>query len=268
MVLANREIWPAPSLTQPRLFAARSCPSTRPLPPAIGNAMARPRRRDRHGIRRCRVYGLGSCGETSGQADATKFCAKGRDGMIEFFFDCSSPWTYLAFYNVMPLAHEFEEAIVWRPILVGGIFNTINPSVYQSRAQPVAAKARYARKDLADWASLAGLKIVRPTIFPVNSVKAMRGCMLLERDGKLVTFARAVFQAYWTDDRNIADDNVLADICAQVGIDRLAFRAGISDQTIKNKLKLNTDELIERGGFGSPTMFLDRDDMYFGNDRL
>jgi 2-hydroxychromene-2-carboxylate isomerase len=91
---------------------------------------------------------------------------------------------------------------------------------------------------------------------------------LLEGDGKLVAFARAVFQAYWTDDRDIADDNVLADICAQVGIDRPALFAGISDQTIKNKLKLNTDELIERGGFGSPTMFLDRDDMYFGNDRL
>ena len=53
--------------------------------------------------------------------------------MIEFFFDCSSPWTYLAFHNIGPLAREFDEAIVWRPILVGGIFNTINPSVYQSR---------------------------------------------------------------------------------------------------------------------------------------
>jgi 2-hydroxychromene-2-carboxylate isomerase len=191
-----------------------------------------------------------------------------QDGMIEFFFDCSSPWTYLAFHNIIPLAHEFDEAIEWRPILVGGIFNTINPSVYQSREKPVAAKLHYARKDLADWASLAGLKIARPTIFPVNSVKAMRGCILLEGDGKLVAFARAVFKAYWTDDRDIADANVLADICAQVGIDRPAFFAGISDQTIKNKLKLNTDELIERGGFGSPTMFLDRDDMYFGNDRL
>ena len=188
--------------------------------------------------------------------------------MIEFFFDCSSPWTYLAFHNILPLAHEFEEAIVWRPILVGGIFNTINPSVYQSRERPVAAKVRYARKDLADWASIAGLKIGRPTIFPVNSVKAMRGCIWLERDGKLVAFARAVFEAYWTDDRDIADDTVLADICAQIGIDRAAFLAGISEQAIKHKLKSNTDELIERGGFGSPTMFLDRDDMYFGNDRL
>ena len=50
--------------------------------------------------------------------------------MIEFFFDCSSPWTYLAFHNIPPLAAEFGEEIVWKPILVGGVFNTVNPSVY------------------------------------------------------------------------------------------------------------------------------------------
>ena len=60
--------------------------------------------------------------------------------MIEFFFDCSSPWTYLAFHNIQPLAREFDEEISWRPILVGGIFNTINPSVYARREHPVPAK--------------------------------------------------------------------------------------------------------------------------------
>ena len=68
--------------------------------------------------------------------------------VIEFFFDCSSPWTYLAFHNILKLAPQFDLAIEWRPILVGGIFNTINPSVYQSREKPVPAKARYAQKDL------------------------------------------------------------------------------------------------------------------------
>lgn len=188
--------------------------------------------------------------------------------MIEFFFDCSSPWTYLAFHNILPLARELREDIEWRPILVGGIFNTINPSVYQSREAPVPAKARYARKDLADWARVAGLKIIWPTIFPVNSVKAMRGCIFLEPDGKLVAFARAVFEAYWGDDRDIANDEVLADICRKVGVDPQAFLAGIAQQAIKDKLRQNTDELVARGGFGSPTIYLDGDDMYFGNDRL
>jgi 2-hydroxychromene-2-carboxylate isomerase len=72
--------------------------------------------------------------------------------MIEFFFDCSSPWTYLAFHNIQPLAQEFGQDISWRPILVGGIFNTINPSVYASREHPVAAKVEYQKKDMVDWA--------------------------------------------------------------------------------------------------------------------
>ena len=121
--------------------------------------------------------------------------------MIEFFFDCSSPWTYLAFHNIQPMAAELGVPIAWRPILVGGIFNTVNPSVYASRENPVPAKAAYMRKDLADWARAAGLKIVFPPhVFPVNSVKAMRGCLLLEAEGKLTAFARAAFEAYWGDD--------------------------------------------------------------------
>src|SRR5258708_5573930 len=63
--------------------------------------------------------------------------------MIDFFFDCSSPWTYLAFHNIQPLAAEFGEHIQWRPILVGGVFNAINPSVYAGRDNPVPAKERY-----------------------------------------------------------------------------------------------------------------------------
>ena len=100
--------------------------------------------------------------------------------MIEFFFDCSSPWTYLAFHNIQPLAKELGVEISWRPILVGGIFNTVNPSVYAQRETPVPLKARYMKKDLADWARSAGLAIkMPPTVFPVNSVKAMRGCIWL-----------------------------------------------------------------------------------------
>ena len=113
--------------------------------------------------------------------------------MIEFFFDCSSPWTYLAFHNIQPLAKEFGADIVWRPILVGGIFNTINPSVYAGRENPVPAKLAYQKKDMADWARSAGLAIkMRPTVFPVNSVKAMRGCIVLGKE--MVPFARAIFE--------------------------------------------------------------------------
>ena len=187
---------------------------------------------------------------------------------IEVFFDCSSPWTYLAFENLLKLQAELGFAIRWRPILVGGIFNSVNPSVYQSRETPVPAKAAYMKKDLADWARSAGLKILfPPSVFPVNSVKAMRGCVWLEPQGKLVDFARTCFEAYWSDDLDIAQDAVLRDLVAGIGVDEVAFFAGIAEPSVKEQLRLNTDEAIARGAFGSPTIFIGQD-MYFGNDRL
>lgn len=188
--------------------------------------------------------------------------------MIEFFFDCSSPWTYLAFHNLQPLAAELNEPVRWRPVLVGGIFNAVNPSVYAMRDNPVPAKWAYMLKDLQDWAREAGLNIVfPPKVFPVNSVKAMRGCLWLEPQGKLLPFATAVFEAYWAREEDISQDDVLLKICSQVGVDGHAFLAGIAQPTIKAQLKANTEEVIARGGFGSPTLFFG-DDMYFGNDRL
>ena len=197
--------------------------------------------------------------------------------MIEFFFDCSSPWTYLAFHNIQPLAAELKVPIRWRPILVGGIFNSVNPSVYAMRENPVPAKWAYMLKDLQDWAREANLKIVMPPkVFPVNSVKAMRGCIWLDQQGStgagaesthMVKFATAVFEAYWSRDEDISQDAVLADICESTGINVRAFFDGIAQQSVKDQLKTNTEEVIRRGGFGSPTMFVG-DDMYFGNDRL
>jgi 2-hydroxychromene-2-carboxylate isomerase len=191
--------------------------------------------------------------------------------MIEFFFDCSSPWTYLAFHNIQPLAKEFNVEISWRPILVGGIFNSINPSVYASREKPVPAKARYTKKDLDDWARASGLGIkMPPTVFPVNSVKAMRGCiwLLREQPKSMVPFARHVFEIYWGEDQDISQDAVLTEVCKRSDVDTAALFAGIGEQSIKDQLKLNTDEVMARGGFGSPTIYLDTTDMYFGNDRL
>ncbi len=189
--------------------------------------------------------------------------------MIEVFFDCSSPWTYLAFANLRALSAELGVEITWRPILVGGVFNTVNPSVYTSRADPVPAKARYMGKDLRDWARLAGLRIkFPPSVFPVNSVKAMRGCIALASQGKLVDFASAAFEAYWGDDLDISQDAVLEQVCARAGVEPGAFFDAIARPEIKDQLRLNTDEVMARGGFGSPTIFVGGDDMYFGNDRM
>ena len=187
---------------------------------------------------------------------------------LEFFFDCSSPWTYLAFHKIEELCRETGATLEWRPILVGGVFNAVNPSVYESRAKPVPAKARYYAKDLRDWTRHYGLRIGQPPVFPVNSVKAMRGAFFALERGVLPAYARAVFEAYWGELEDISQDAVLEKIVARVGLPRAEYFAAIAAPAYKDRLRANTDELIARGGFGSPTIFVDGSDMYFGNDRL
>ena len=187
---------------------------------------------------------------------------------LEVFFDCSSPWSYLAFHNIQPVAAECGVAITWKPILVGGVFNAVNPSVYNSRDEPVPAKQAYSKKDLQDWARFSGLKIIRPSVFPVNSVKAMRICCALEGDARLEPFARATFAAYWGDDQDISQIPVLRALCERAGLNADEMLAATDQQPIKDRLRGNTQELMDRGGYGSPTMFVNGTDMYFGNDRI
>lgn len=192
--------------------------------------------------------------------------------MIEFFFDCSSPWTYIAFRNLQPLAAELKAPISWRPVLVGGIFNSVNKSIYTAREDMSSPKNRYMLKDVQDSAREAGLNIAfPPKVFPVNSVKAMRGCLWIAQDAqtqdRYLQFTEAIFAAYFSREEDISQDDVLATLCRQVGTDAEAFFAGIARPDIKEQLKANTDEAIRRGAFGSPTFFVG-EDMYFGNDRL
>jgi 2-hydroxychromene-2-carboxylate isomerase len=188
---------------------------------------------------------------------------------LECFFDCSSPWTYFAFESLLRMQDKIGVTIQWRPFLVGGVFNTVNPSVYNSRDAPVPAKAAYSKKDQQDWARYLGLPVLyRPTVFPVNSVKAMRACIVLEPEGKLVPFARAAFKAYWTDDMDISQVPVLTEIFLALGIDAGNLLAAIDRQPVKDALRANTQEAIDRGSFGSPTIFVGGEDMYFGNDRM
>lgn len=188
---------------------------------------------------------------------------------LECFYDCSSPWTYFAFESLLRMQDEIGVTITWRPFLVGGVFNAVNPTVHNNREKPVPSKQAYGKKDQQDWARHLGLPIhYRPTVFPVNSVKAMRACILLAPEGKLVPFARAAFEAYFGADEDISQDAVLEGVCRAAGVDPARVLAGIGDPAIKAALKANTDELIARGGFGSPTTFVGERDMYFGNDRL
>ena len=189
-------------------------------------------------------------------------------GKLEFFFDCSSPWTYLAFKEIENLCSRLNLELVWKPILVGGIFNTINPSVYESRSNPVKPKASYSQKDLNDWSLIRGITVNWPDVFPVNSVKAMRGVFFALERNKVSEYVELVFYSYWTNNLDISLDKVLAKIVEELAWSSDKFISYINLESTKEALKLNTEELAKRGGFGSPTMFIDGENMFFGNDRL
>jgi 2-hydroxychromene-2-carboxylate isomerase len=189
---------------------------------------------------------------------------------LECFYDCSSPWTYLAFHRLQPLCRGLGIAIDWRPILVGGVFNAVNQGLYAARESMFNNPRRlgHYQKDLADWAEYCGLTIRHPDVFPVNSAGAMRGALFAAEQGLLVPWSEAVFAAYWGDNRDISQQDVLAQLAADVGLDPEATLAATRDPHYKALLRANTDELVERGGYGSPTLFINGSDMYFGNDRL
>jgi 2-hydroxychromene-2-carboxylate isomerase len=192
---------------------------------------------------------------------------------VEFFYDCSSPWTYFAFTRIIPLAEQLQVPITWRPILVGGVFNAVNQEVYAAREKMFSAtnsrRLNYYLKDLQDWARLCSVRVKMPEGHPISSVKAMRGAFYAGEQDLLVPYSRDVFQTYWDSDRpDISNDEVLAEICERVGLDTDGYFNAMNDQRYKDRLRANTNELIERGGYGSPTIFINGDDMYFGNDRM
>ena len=190
-----------------------------------------------------------------------------KTNCIEFYFDCSSPWTYLAFVEILPLSQRQNVEIIWKPMLVGGVFNSVNKDVYEFRKNPNPLKLDYSSSDLDLWAKHRKIEISMPKVFPVNSVKAMRGCLFAMQKNCLPLFAQKVFDAYWGNGLDISNEGIILGIAEDAGLSPIEFKNYIELQSTKDALIGNSSELIERGGFGSPTFFYNNY-MFFGNDRL
>ena len=188
---------------------------------------------------------------------------------LEFFYDLSSPWTYLAFNNVQSVLESTGAEVIWRPFLVGGVFNAVNTGVYEARAEPMNPKVVHNFSWLHEWAELAGLPLNFPTVHhPVKSVLAMRACCTLEADQlALQRFSAAAFDAYFARGENIDDPAVLKSVANGCDLDGEGLIEMASEQRVKDQLRSNTEEAISRGAYGSPTMFVG-DALYFGNDQL
>lgn len=191
-------------------------------------------------------------------------------GTVEFFFDLSSPWTRLAFHNIQPILAETGAAVTWRPFLVGGVFNAVNSAVYATREDPGSARNRNAWRWLREWAALAGVAMDFPSPHhPLRSVAAMRFCCALEDDqAALFRFAGAAFEAYFGAARNLDDPAELVAVADGCGLDGASLAVASASDAIKARLRANTQEAIDRGAFGSPSIFVDGEHLYFGNDQL
>lgn len=192
---------------------------------------------------------------------------------IEFFFDISSPWTYLAFHNIQPMMSELDVEILWRPFLVGGVHNAVNPTVFEARASTDSPKFKQIGRSLYDWAALSGVVMNFPSPHhPLRSVHLMRFCCLLEEDQPtLKRFATAGFEAYFTDQRNLDDPETLVALTNETGLDGADMWKRSQEQACKDQLRANTDDAIARGAYGSPSIFVpfrDGERLYFGNDQL
>ena len=184
---------------------------------------------------------------------------------IEFFFDFGSPTTYLANTQLPKLAQECGAHLVYRPMLLGGVFKATG------NASPVSvpAKGRWMGVDIQRWAEHYGAPFAFNPHFPINTLPLMRGAcgMQMRHPDALGRYIDAVFQAMWVKPRNMGDPQVLAQVLGAAGFEAQAFMDLIADPQVKAQLISNTDEAVARGVFGAPTVFVG-DHMFFGQDRL
>lgn len=180
---------------------------------------------------------------------------------VEFFFDLSSPYSYLAATQMPALAERTGATVAWRPMVLGAVFKTVGNDM-PARVPP---KARWMMQDLPRWAEHYGVPFKMSSHFPLNTIKAMR--LILVDDAKAAAVARAGFAAMWAEDRDITAEAELRRIAEQGGLDAATALAAIESPAVKDRLRANTDEAVSRGAFGAPT-FVVGEELFWGNDRL
>jgi 2-hydroxychromene-2-carboxylate isomerase len=184
---------------------------------------------------------------------------------IDFYFDFSSPYGYLASTRIDALAARHGRSVVWRPHLLGAVFK-IND---QRPLASIPLKSDYAARDLARSARLLKVPFKLPTKFPVGATAPSRAFYWVsDRDPALAKrLAQALYHAYFAEDRDISSPEVSANIAAKVGVDRAALAQALEDPLVKERLRTEVDAAIARGVFGSPYIIVDGEP-FWGSDRL
>ena len=183
---------------------------------------------------------------------------------VEFFFDFGSSYSYIAYKALPGIAAAQNAQIVWRPMLLGGVFKA---SGNHSPAE-IPAKSKWMNQDMQRWAARYGATFTRNPHFPINTMTIMRGAVGMQMRGlDFPKYAEAMFRAMWEEPHNLGDPQELAAVLRQAGFDADAFQALVNDPAVKEQLKKNTEEAVARGVFGAPTFFVG-EEMFWGQDRL
>lgn len=184
---------------------------------------------------------------------------------IDFYFDFSSPYGYIAAEKIDALAEKHGRGVNWRPMLLGAVFkmNGMQPLV------GIPMKGSYAKHDIARSARLLGVKIKMPSKFPVNTVAPCRVFYWLNASdpARARQFAQSAYRAYFAEDRDISSAEVTANIAAKLGVEKAAVLQALEDPGVKERTKTEVDAAIERGVFGSPYIVIDGEP-FWGADRL
>jgi 2-hydroxychromene-2-carboxylate isomerase len=184
---------------------------------------------------------------------------------IDFYFDFSSPYGYLAAQVIDDIGARHGLDVAWRPFLLGAVFKITG-------AQPLPQtplKDRYLAIDMPRSARLLGVPFVMPEPFPFQSLAACRAYYWLAEDdpARSRAFAKAVFHGSFGEGRDMSTAEAVIEEAAKLGIDRQALAAALQHPAVKERLRREVDAAIERGVYGSPFFFLD-DEPFWGHDRL
>lgn len=184
---------------------------------------------------------------------------------LDFYFDFSSPYGYLAAERIDALAARHGRTVVWRPFMLGAVFKKIGGSPLVD--QPL--KGPYARRDIPRSARLHGIPFVVPEPFPVGSVAACRAFYwLTDLDpARAHALARALYRGYFAENRDPSRPETVMAAARGLGVDGAALESALGDAAVKERLRAENDAALARGVFGSPTIFVG-DEMFWGNDRL
>lgn len=184
---------------------------------------------------------------------------------ILFYFDFTSPYSYLASEKIDALAGKYGRKAQWRPILLGGVFKALG--TVSLVKQP--GQAEYSVKDFARSARFMGVPYEHPATFPVSTVAPARAFYWLHgQDCALARrFAHEVFRAYFTEGRDIADAAVVLELAEKVGADKTVVEGGMNDSAVKERLRAETEAAVAAGVFGAPWIVVD-DEPFWGADRL